>query len=111
MFRETAEGTTQHFIKLQQQSAQKSVTPVDQHASASRRDDSSNGEADTATRCGDGEAASKVQPGGALRARIAQMAQYIPVRISAEERVYLRLLEGALEVLSLLALLVQKCKY
>jgi hypothetical protein len=110
MFRETAEGTTQHFIKLQQQSAQKSVTPVDQHASASR-EDSSNGEADTATRCGDGEAASKVQPGGALRARIAQMAQYIPVRISAEERVYLRLLEGALEVLSLLAFLVQKCKY
>lgn len=89
MFRETAEGTTQHFMKLQEQSR-------------ANRDDLSTAEGNHLATAGEGEESRKStdekMPGGLLRSRLLSSAKYIPVRVSPEERVYLRLLEGALEV-------------
>lgn len=90
MFRETAEGTTQHFVKLQQQSRERAASKSDAAINGIADD----GDADTQN----GGASVKGATMGLLHSRLAASAHFIPMRISAEERVYLRLLEGALEV-------------
>jgi len=93
MFRETAEGTTQHFIKMQQQG--KGSATADSAASKSAGNTSASATKEEAGAEG-GE--TRKNPTGQLRSNLVALSQFIPVRISAEERVYLRLLEGALEV-------------
>ena len=92
MFRETAEGTTQHFIKLQQQNKahREESSTAEGHQLAAGGADDSHDETKSST-----EASMR---GGLLRSRLLNSAKYIPMRVSPEERVYLRLLEGALEV-------------
>jgi len=90
MFRETAEGTTQHFISLQQKG--KGGTAADSAAKGAVN------ASESETKDEAGGASSKTLAGQHLRSRLVALSQYIPVRISSEERVYLRLLEGALEV-------------
>ena len=85
---DATEGTTQHFIKLQQQSS-KMLPPQSAPDSAAQAEEQTRESSSSGT---------KPTPGGALRARLLLSAQWIPVRISPQDRVYLRLLEGALEV-------------
>ena len=89
MFREGAEGTTQHFMKLQQSKGAAAGT------------DAGAGSADAALdgrEVADEGAAVAHKSAGLPASRLVASSQYIPMRVTEEERVYLRLLEGALQV-------------
>jgi hypothetical protein len=85
MFREVAQGTTQHFMKMMQNN----------DADGSKADDE---DADADHKLHAAGHGTEAAAGAFLRARLLQSSHFIPLRISEDERVYLRLLEGALEV-------------
>ena len=88
MFRESAQGTTQHFITLLQNEDEARTLPQawEKEEAANHKDDA-------------GEHSNQDQLSGAfLHSKLQASAQFIPLRVSDEERALLRLLEGALEV-------------
>ena len=94
MFRENAEGTTQHFILLHQQSKNKAAGGVKDLGAGQ------GGQADGAYdgKEADDDGAAVARSHGLAASHLAASSAFIPMRVTPEERVYLRLLEGALQV-------------
>jgi len=94
MFRENAEGTTQHFILLHQQSKNKAAGGVKDLGAGQ------GGQVDGAYdgKEADDDGAAVARSHGLAASHLAASSAFIPMRVTPEERVYLRLLEGALQV-------------
>jgi hypothetical protein len=94
MFRENAEGTTQHFILLHQQSKDKAAGGGNDLGAG--QGGQADGAHDGKEADDDGAAVSRSR--GLAASHLAASSAFIPMRVTPEERVYLRLLEGALQV-------------